>query len=101
MLFRQGSYAGAQAAYMRVLYPDLVYGAISSSGVTFAQLSNWGYYDIVRQFADADCIKQVETSILEIDNLFDQSASAKQALKNLFGVPTLTHDGDFGWLLQV
>lgn len=86
---------------MRVLYPDLLFGAISSSGVTFAQLSNWGYYDIIRQFADADCVKQLETSILEIDNLFDQSASAKQALKNLFGVPSLTHDEDFGSLLQV
>lgn len=28
----QGSYAGARAAHMRVLYPDLVYGAIASSG---------------------------------------------------------------------
>ena len=28
----QGSYAGARAAHMRVLYPDLVFGAIGSSG---------------------------------------------------------------------
>lgn len=28
----QGSYAGARAAHMRVLYPELVYGAIASSG---------------------------------------------------------------------
>ncbi len=28
----QGSYAGARAAHMRVLYPDLVFGAIASSG---------------------------------------------------------------------
>lgn len=28
----QGSYAGARAAHMRVLYPDLVWGAIASSG---------------------------------------------------------------------
>jgi hypothetical protein len=27
-----GSYAGARAAHMRVLYPDLVFGAIASSG---------------------------------------------------------------------
>lgn len=30
----QGSYAGARAAHMRVLYPDLVFGAIASSAVT-------------------------------------------------------------------
>lgn len=29
----QGSYAGARAAHMRVLYPELVYGAIASSGM--------------------------------------------------------------------
>lgn len=28
----QGSYAGARAAHMKVLYPDIVYGAIASSG---------------------------------------------------------------------
>lgn len=28
----KGSYAGARAAHMRVLYPDLVFGAIASSG---------------------------------------------------------------------
>lgn len=28
----QGSYAGARAAHMRILYPDITYGAIASSG---------------------------------------------------------------------
>ena len=28
----QGSYAGGRAAHMRILYPDLVHGAIASSG---------------------------------------------------------------------
>src|SRR6266702_8899229 len=30
----QGSYAGARAAHMRVLYPDIVFGAIASSGAS-------------------------------------------------------------------
>lgn len=30
----KGSYAGARAAHMRVLYPELVFGAIASSAVT-------------------------------------------------------------------
>ena len=30
----QGSYAGARASHMRVLYPDLVFGAIASSGTS-------------------------------------------------------------------
>jgi len=28
----QGSYAGARAAHMKILYPDIVWGAIASSG---------------------------------------------------------------------
>ncbi|KAH9966162.1 serine carboxypeptidase S28-domain-containing protein [Lactifluus volemus] len=35
------SYAGARTAHMRVLYPDLVFGAIASSAVTHAVLMNW------------------------------------------------------------
>ena len=31
-IYYGGSYAGARAAHMRILYPDLVYGAIASSG---------------------------------------------------------------------
>jgi hypothetical protein len=31
-LLSGGSYAGARAAHMRILYPDIVYGAIASSG---------------------------------------------------------------------
>lgn len=35
----QGSYAGARAAHMRVLYPELVFGAIASSGLWLSRLS--------------------------------------------------------------
>ena len=31
-VLEKGSYAGARAAHMKVLYPDLVYGAVASSG---------------------------------------------------------------------
>jgi len=36
----QGSYAGARAAHMKVLYPDLVFGSIASSGLS-AQTSQY------------------------------------------------------------
>ena len=38
-----GSYAGAFAAFMRVLYPDITWGAISSSGVTQAIWDFWEF----------------------------------------------------------
>jgi hypothetical protein len=39
----QGSYAGARAAHMRVLYPDIVFGAIGSSGTChhYSHLHTW------------------------------------------------------------
>lgn len=43
-----GSYAGGFAAFTRKLYPDLYFGAISSSGVTEAVYDYWQYYEPVR-----------------------------------------------------
>lgn len=54
---------------MRVLYPDLVYGAISSSGVTHATVVDWRYFDIIRQHAPANCVAQVVTAVDEVDKL--------------------------------
>ncbi len=85
---------------MKVLYPDLVYGAIASSGVTYATVVDWQYYDIIRQFGPADCISQVETTILEVDKLLDNPDS-HGTIKALFGLGNLTHDKDFASLLAV
>lgn len=38
-----GSYAGAFVAFLRVTYPDVFWGAISSSGVTKAIWDYWAY----------------------------------------------------------
>lgn len=100
VLSLQGSYAGARSAHMRVLYPDVVFGAIASSGVTFASLKDWQYYDIIRQFAPADCIKQVETTIVEVDELLS-SDKTQATIQNVFGLPNVTHVEDFGSVLSV
>lgn len=42
-----GSYAGATSAFTRVKYPDVFWGAISSSGVTKAIWDFWEYYEPV------------------------------------------------------
>jgi len=33
-IYYGGSYAGARSAHMRILYPDIVFGAIASSGTS-------------------------------------------------------------------
>jgi hypothetical protein len=38
-IYYGGSYAGARAAHMRILYPDIVYGAIASSGMWHSNIA--------------------------------------------------------------
>ncbi|KAJ3552182.1 hypothetical protein NM688_g4286 [Phlebia brevispora] len=97
-IYYGGSYAGARSGFMRVTYPDLVFGAIASSGVSYATVVDWQYCDIIRQFGPADCISQIETTILEVDSLLDKSSS-HGPIKALFGLANLTHDEDFASLI--
>ena len=96
----QGSYAGARSAHMRVRYPDLVFGAIASSGVTYATVVDWQYYDIIRQFAPADCVQQIETTVNEVDDLLENPRGV-QPIKALFGLPNVTHNQDFVSVISV
>ncbi|KAI0917296.1 hypothetical protein AcW2_007465 [Taiwanofungus camphoratus] len=98
-IYYGGSYAGARAAHMRVLYPDLVYGAIASSGVTFATLENWEYAEIIRLAADPECSASLQTSVEAIDNVLS-IPGLKRVLKGLFGLAGLEHDDDFVSLLE-
>ncbi|KAI0648136.1 peptidase S28 [Trametes meyenii] len=98
-IYYGGSYAGARAAHMKVLYPDLLFGAIASSGVTHASLENWEYMEIIRRAADPECSQNLQTSIEIIDALLDIPITRKP-LKALFGLAELEHDEDFASLLE-
>ncbi|KAG2370312.1 serine carboxypeptidase S28-domain-containing protein [Suillus spraguei] len=98
-IYYGGSYAGARAAHMKVLYPDLVYGAIASSAVTHAALSNWEYHDIIRNAADPTCAGHLEHATLAIDALLSVPF-AKRFIKSLFGLEDLAHDDDFVSVLE-
>jgi hypothetical protein len=89
-----GSYAGARAAHMRVLYPDIVFGAIASSAVTHATIDNWEYMDAIRIAAPKECSDRLVSSIARVDNLLAHPWS-RGPLKRLFGLGGLTHDDDF------
>ncbi|KAJ3558690.1 hypothetical protein NM688_g768 [Phlebia brevispora] len=100
-IYYGGSYAGARAAHMRVLYPDLVFGAIASSAVTHASIENWEYMEIIRNAADPKCISHLETSIQTIDHILSlPQTQLKRRLKGLFGVADLEHDEDFVSLIE-
>ncbi|KAL9104940.1 MAG: hypothetical protein Q9163_000185 [Psora crenata] len=92
-----GSYAGAFVAFLRVLYPDIYFGAISSSGVTKAIYDFWAYYEPVRQHGPPQCIKNTELLTNVVDNILRQRnhANLTVELKAVFGLKDIQYDDDF------
>lgn len=92
-----GSYAGAQAAFLRVVYPETFWGTISSSGVTVAIYDYWQYFEPIRLYGPPDCIKATQLLIDVVDGiLIRQNDTAKiQSLKNVFGLGNITDNRDF------
>ncbi|KJA23225.1 hypothetical protein HYPSUDRAFT_137830 [Hypholoma sublateritium FD-334 SS-4] len=100
-IYYGGSYAGARAAHMKVLYPEIVWGAIASSAVTHAALENWEYMEIIREAADPKCSGHIVGSIGTIDDiLLGGNKFLKTQLKKLFGLSELEHDEDFVSVLE-
>ena len=93
-----GSYAGARSAHMRVKYPELTYGAISSSGVTHASIELWQYFDVVRK-ATPSCSSVLVDATLSI-NIALSRPDLNTPLKQLFGLEALADD-DFASVLTV
>ncbi|KAJ7160080.1 serine carboxypeptidase S28-domain-containing protein [Mycena filopes] len=98
-IYYGGSYAGARAAHMKILYPDLVYGAIASSGVTHATIINPEYMEIIRNAADPVCSGHLENSIKTIDAILSGGRFTRP-LKALFGLGGLVHDEDFASVIE-
>jgi hypothetical protein len=96
-----GSYAGALVAFLRKLYPETFWGAISSSGVTAAIYDYWEYYEAARLFAPGDCAATTQKLIRVVDNiLLGTDDETKKALKRAFGLGNLTNDVDFAEVLS-
>ncbi|XP_060655457.1 putative serine protease K12H4.7 [Drosophila nasuta] len=72
-----GSYAGSLAAWAREKYPNLIYGAISSSGPLMAQVDFEQFYMLVKESLGSynpHCVKAVRDSFVKLENqLRDQS----------------------------
>lgn len=92
-----GSYAGAFNAFLRVQYPDIFWGTISSSGVTKAIYDYWAYYEPVAQYGPPACIAAQKTFTHIVDNIIIGKKDAKltSTLKNAFGLGNLTYNDDF------
>jgi hypothetical protein len=96
-----GSYAGAFVAFLRKLYPDVYWGAISSSGVTEAIYDYWEYYEPIRQYGPPACISATQKIVNVVDNILIGKNDTKltRELKTAFGLQNVTYDDDFANVL--
>ncbi|TLS26979.1 hypothetical protein PpBr36_04014 [Pyricularia pennisetigena] len=96
-----GSYAGAFAAFARKLYPDVFWGAISSSGVPLAVIDYWEYCEAQRKFAPPECVAVTQklTNVLDTIAQNGNFEDMKQ-LKEVFGLSNLTNRHDFANVLS-
>ncbi|KAL9106361.1 MAG: hypothetical protein Q9227_008630 [Pyrenula ochraceoflavens] len=96
-----GSYAGAFVAFMRTLYPDATWGAISSSGVTEAIYDYWQYYEPIKTYAPQECIQPTLKIINIADNILSSGDNSTiSLLKSTFLLPNLTRADDFGSVIS-
>lgn len=91
-----GSYAGGFVAFMRLLYPDITWGAISSSGVTEAIYDFWQYYDAIKIYGPQDCVSTQQKFMNVLDNIImDNDTETVDNLKAAFGMQGLDNILDF------
>lgn len=92
-----GSYAGAFVAILRKQYPDIYWGAISSSGVTEAIYDYWQYYDAARIYAPHDCVTATQKLTNVVDNILigKNDTGYPQQLKAAFGLGNVSRSDDF------
>ncbi|KAG5933390.1 hypothetical protein E4U53_001012 [Claviceps sorghi] len=95
-----GSYAGGLVAMARKLYPQVFWGAISSSGVTRVFDDFWQYFEAARHFAPGDCSFTNQRLIDIVDKqLLSGDQNKEREIKSLFGLQDLWND-EFGSFLM-
>ncbi|KAG6008643.1 hypothetical protein E4U43_000114 [Claviceps pusilla] len=88
-----GSYAGGFVALARKLYPQVFWGAISSSGVTAVIDDFWQYTEAARHFAPGDCSPNIQKIMDIIDKqLLSGDSKKEDEIKALFGLRDLWND---------
>ncbi|KAK1830178.1 putative serine protease [Podospora conica] len=97
-----GSYGGGLAAFVRKAYPDLFWGAISSSGVTEAIWDYWEYNEAPRISGPKDCVEVTQQLTHFIDTILitNSSTDLPHRLKTAFGLGNLTQAADFASIVS-
>ncbi|KAF2232140.1 peptidase S28 [Viridothelium virens] len=97
-----GSYAGAFVAFLRVLYPDVYFGAIGSSGVVEAIWDYWQYFQPIIDYGPSECISNTQRLINVVDNILigRNDTRLTNQLKRAFGLQNVTYNDDFANVLS-
>lgn len=92
-----GSYSGAFSAFLRVKYPDIFWGSISSSGVTKAIYDYWQYYEPAATYGPPFCIATQQLMTDMVDNILigKNDSTLTNKLKEAFGLEGLANNADF------
>ncbi|XP_046998310.1 putative serine protease K12H4.7 [Schistocerca americana] len=83
-----GSYAGNLAAWARLRYPDIIDGAVASSGPVLAQANFPEYLEVVAesmQTFDPECVSAVAEATQEFEELL-QSDAGVSTINEMFGL---------------
>lgn len=93
-----GSYAGSLAAYYRSKYPDLVVGALSSSGPVRAK-ADFEEYDLhVSTVAGPECRAIMKTAVRQVEDSLGDKDRMKE-IKKMFGAEEVESDIDFLYVM--
>jgi hypothetical protein len=85
-------------AFLRILYPEVFWGAISSSGVPVAIVDFWQYFEAFRQFGPRNCVETTQDIVEFLDSILldeDNSRRLAGSLKALFGFPNVSDNTAF------
>ncbi|KAI1493277.1 peptidase S28 [Biscogniauxia mediterranea] len=94
-----GSYAGAFVAFLRKLYPDVYWGAISSSGVPEAIWDYWKYFEAAAVYGPPACVETTQKLTHIVDTILLSKEEYAPQLQAAFGLPNITHKADFASVL--
>ncbi|KAN0066001.1 Serine carboxypeptidase [Thecaphora frezii] len=110
VIYYGGSYPGARAAHMRLLYPELVHGAIASSAVVAAIDEFPEYFYTVARGAETQCSQAIQAAVAGIDAILapdahagshqkHRNATETELLLDLFELDGLSEPADLANLL--